>query len=110
MAYITSNGLKVTLSAFLNNLISYLPIKFQKSMNSTLIVNNDGEMATGYYNDSEDDTLFSVGNGTETEKNNAFEVKKDGSVIIIKEGNKIKLQDISDHVEPIPVDKINGLN
>lgn len=43
---------------------------------------NDGEHAEGNYNASNSDTLSSIGNGISGFRHNAFEVKKDGSVLI----------------------------
>ena len=41
--------------------------------------NNDAETAVGKYNKSDADTLYSVGNGTsDTNRKNAFEIKKNG--------------------------------
>ena len=114
MAYITLNTLTSALSTFLDNLTTWLPFaKGGKSLMSTLSATNDGESAFGYHNESESDTIFSIGNGTEDKKSNAFEVKKDGGVYIIKEGERVKLQDMAGsgiEVESIPLDKITGLN
>lgn len=57
------------------------------------ITNNFAEHASGKYNVSNEDTLFSIGNGkSDTERNNAFEVKDNGDVYIQKEGADVKLQ------------------
>ena len=45
--------------------------------------NNDGETAVGKYNKSSADTLYSVGNGTsDTNRKNAFEIKKNGDAYV----------------------------
>lgn len=80
------------------------------------IASNDGEHASGMYNKSSENTLFSIGNGTSEERNNAFEVTKDGTALIgnqtvaqafiVKggEGNKVlldngTLKDLSDFAQ-----------
>ena len=64
-----------------------------KGANTT--ANNTGEVAVGVYNTSTtgaSGTLFSVGNGTgSAATSNAFEVRKDGSVYIIKDGSAANL-------------------
>lgn len=114
--FVTASSLKATLSKFLDNLISWLPIKGftegGKSKADTLTVQNPGEVAMGYNNESNSDTLMSVGNGTETTKSNAFEVKKDGSIYIIKDNSPVKLQDSfldADDIESISESEINNL-
>ena len=43
---------------------------------------NDGEHASGKYNKSSANTLFSVGSGTEDNRKNAFEIINEGDVIV----------------------------
>lgn len=45
------------------------------------ITNNIGQFACGRYNSPKTDTLFFVGNGTENQRGNAFEVKQNGKCI-----------------------------
>jgi hypothetical protein len=45
-------------------------------------VTNANEVALGNYNKSNDDTLFSIGIGTSSERKNAFEVKQNGDIYI----------------------------
>ena len=60
---------------------------------------NDSEHASGEYNVSNtgstdaDKTLFSVGNGTQSSRHNAFEVRKNGDVYVTSGGTDVKLQD-----------------
>lgn len=62
---------------------------------------NYGEHASGMYNVShtgsytKDQTLFSVGNGDTNTKRNAFEIRKNDDIYIRKNGNVVKLQDIT---------------
>ena len=44
------------------------------------VVNHDGEVAFGSYNQSNEKTIFSVGNGTAEARSNIFEVDSDGNV------------------------------
>ena len=63
--------------------------------------NNVAEHASGMYNVSHTgnttaaSTLFSVGNGDENTRRNAFEIRKNGDIYILKNGNNVKLQDIT---------------
>ena len=68
--------------------------------------NNYGEVALGFFNksngsssaagNSSGNTLFSVGNGTNTTSNtrhNAFEIRQNGDIYLTKDGQDVKLQD-----------------
>lgn len=113
---ITYDGLKSALSQFLDKLIAYLPIKMNnKSKSDTLEVQNEAEVAVGSYNLSSSDTLMSVGNGSQEQRKNAFEIKKDGGIYIYKDGVMIKLQDNLnggldyESIPSIPEESINEL-
>ena len=113
---ITYNGLKSALSQFLDKLIAYLPIKMNnKSKPETLEVQNEAEVAMGSYNLSSSDTLMSVGNGSQEQRKNAFEIKKDGGIYIYKDGAMINLQDNLnsgldyESIPSIPKESINEL-
>lgn len=113
---ITYDGLKSALSQFLDKLIAYLPIKMNnKSKSDTLEVQNEAEVAVGSYNLSSSDTLMSVGNGSQEQRKNAFEIKKDGGIYIYKDGVMIKLQDNLnggldyESIPSIPEERINEL-
>lgn len=112
---ITYDGLKSVLTQFLEKLIAYLPIKMNKSNSDTLDVQNETEIAMGSYNLSSSDTLMSVGNGSQEDRKNAFEIKKDGGIYIYKDGAKIKLQDNLngeldyESIPSIPKESINEL-
>lgn len=113
---ITYDGLKSALSQFLDKLIAYLPIKMNnKSKPETLKVQNEAEVAMGSYNLSSSDTLMSVGNGSQEQRKNAFEIKKDGGIYIYKDGAMIKLQDNLnggldyESIPSIPEESINEL-
>lgn len=113
---ITYDGLKSALSQFLDKLIAYLPIKMNnKSKSDTLEVQNEAEVAVGSYNLSSSDTLMSVGNGSQEQRKNAFEIKKDGGIYIYKDGAMIKLQDNLnggldyESIPSIPKESINEL-
>ena len=112
--YITSDILKTALSRFLDNLKTWLPIKGGKSMTETLNVSGQGESAMGYYNNSSEDTVISVGIGSgDNTRDNGFEIKKDGSIYIKNNGGEsIRLQDNlgSGTIESIPVGDVEGLN
>lgn len=112
MAYVTESGLRSALSQFLNNIITWLPIKGftfnSKSKQNTLTVQNEGEIAMGYYNVSGSDTLMSVGNGQEGSPKNAFEIKRDGGVYVMNGSEQICLQD--EIASSIPDEEINKLN
>jgi hypothetical protein len=66
------------------------------SPGSGLVVTNQGEAAFGNYNIStEGETLFSIGNGiSPEERSNALEVKKDGSVFIMVEGEMMNINQL----------------
>jgi hypothetical protein len=113
---ITYDGLKSALSQFLDKLIAHLPIKMNnKSKSDTLEVQNEAEVAVGSYNLSSSDTLMSVGNGSQEQRKNAFEIKKDGGIYIYKDGAMIKLQDNLnggldyESIPSIPEESINEL-
>lgn len=113
---ITYDGLKSALSQFLDKLIAYLPIKMNnESKSETLDVQNEAEVAMGLYNLSSSDTLMSVGNGSQEQRKNAFEIKKDGGIYIYKDGAVIKLQDNLnggldyESIPSIPEESINEL-
>ena len=113
---ITYDGLKSALSQFLDKLIAYLPIKMNnKSKSDTLEVQNEAEVAVGSYNLSSSDTLMSVGNGSQEQRKNAFEIKKDGGIYIYKDGAMINLQDNLnsgldyESIPSIPKESINEL-
>ena len=57
---------------------------------------DDGEVAFGKYNLSvEGETIFSIGNGTSDEnRSNALEVRKDGSVLILIEGEMMNINEL----------------
>lgn len=66
------------------------------------IANNQSEHASGRYNISSSgsstfgdsgNTLFSVGNGTDNARHNAFEIKQNGDIYLSSGGTDIKLQD-----------------
>ena len=66
------------------------------------VANNDSEHASGKFNvsnkasnifGSSGNTLFSVGNGTTNARHNAFEIRQNGDIYIVKDGNDVKLQD-----------------
>lgn len=63
------------------------------------IAYNNSEHASGYYNVSRtgstdaDKTLFSVGNGTSSERHNALEVRYNGDIYITSGESDVKLQD-----------------
>ena len=40
------------------------------------------QTVVGEYNDNKEDTFFEVGNGSAAQKSNAFEVKKNGSIVV----------------------------
>ena len=111
-SYITIDGLRSALSKFLSNILGYLPIKGytedSKSKVDTLEVQNIGESALGKYNSCNSNTIFTVGNGNEAKRSNALEVHHDGSIYIQKDGESVKLQDMS--VENIPVEEVQKLN
>ena len=65
-------------------------------------VYNSYETAFGKYNNSVQDTsvggesgttLFSVGNGANNARHNAFEIRKNGDIYLTKDGQDVKLQD-----------------
>lgn len=70
------------------------------------VAKNNGECAVGIFNnstksdDTSEQTLFSVGNGLQNERNNAFEVKANGDIYILpgsaasENTNPVKLQDV----------------
>lgn len=66
------------------------------SPGSGLVITNQGEVAFGNYNIStQGETLFSIGNGTSDEnRSNALEVKADGGVYILIEGEMMNINQL----------------
>lgn len=63
------------------------------------IAQNTGEFACGKYNSSSSDTIFSVGNGTVSNRKNALEIKSDGTIYINLDGNYVSLQELLSKIE-----------
>ena len=55
---------------------------FNFAYGNNVITNYANEVSFGYFNKSNNDTLFSIGNGASNTRKNAFEVKKNGNVYI----------------------------
>ena len=53
------------------------------AIGSRTVASNTYEFACGIDNDSQEDTLFSIGNGQDPQKHNAFEVKQNGDIYIV---------------------------
>lgn len=94
--YITAGTLKTSLSSFLTNLLNYLPFNF----NNDKVTFERNKVVMGESPVENEDAILIVGNGSD--EKNAFEVLKDGSVMM--NGDKLE------HVEPISMDTINALN
>ena len=69
--------------------------------NDTLVTSNEHEAAFGTYNISNTDvepsgqTIFSIGNGTsDSDRRNALEVRKDGSVYLLIEGEMLNINQL----------------
>lgn len=82
------------IDALLNRLYKWMPFKrknggvvqdsLDESGNNTLDVTNKNEIALGSYNESNQNTVLSVGVGTsDTDRRNAIEIRKDGMIYII---------------------------
>lgn len=83
--------------------------------------NNEGEVAIGKYNkstkssDIKNATLFSVGNGNSTHRDNAMEVKLNGDIYIKKNGEDVCLQDYlvstseTEEDEAISIEEIDAI-
>lgn len=82
------------IDALLNRLYKWMPFKrknggvvqdsLDESGNNTLEVTNKNEIALGSYNESNQNTVLSVGVGTSnTDRRNAIEIRKDGMIYII---------------------------
>lgn len=82
------------IDALLNRLYKWMPFKrknggvvqdsLDESGNNTLEVTNKNEIALGSYNESNQNTVLSVGVGTsDTDRRNAIEIRKDGMIYII---------------------------
>lgn len=82
------------IDALLNRLYKWMPFKrknggiVQDSLNesedNTLEITNTNEIALGSYNESNQNTVLSVGIGTsDTDRRNAIEIRKDGMIYII---------------------------
>lgn len=97
---------KKSLSTVLTKLYDWLMIRTPfMNENNTIVqkggceANNEGEVAIGKYNkstkssDIKNATLFSVGNGDSTHRDNAMEVKQNGDIYIKKNGEDVCLQD-----------------
>lgn len=94
----------------LANLLNYItlpentaPFEWGVSTPSALLKNsnneikNSYEVALGHNNKSNEGTLFSVGNGNENNRKNAFEIREDGSIYV--EGIEGTLQDKLNHAD-----------
>ena len=82
------------IDALLNRLYKWMPFKrknrgvvqdsLDESGNNTLDVTNKNEIALGSYNESNQNTVLSVGVGaSDTDRRNAIEIRKDGMIYII---------------------------
>ena len=76
-----------------------LPFKWGQSKIDSLEISNEGEIAFGKYNETSDETIFSIGGGrSNTERINLLEVEEDGDIWVLAdtdndgEKEKIKLQ------------------
>lgn len=59
------------------------------------VSNNSNESAIGQYNQSNSDTIFSVGVGdSNTNRKNAFEIRKDGNIYYLQNGEYKNLQSV----------------
>lgn len=56
--------------------------KYSHAEGNHTFTTNEGEHAEGSYNNSDSDTISSIGNGISGNRHNAVEVKKDGTVLI----------------------------
>ena len=81
--------------------IDSLEEKLSYKNNDTLVRNNTNEVAFGKYNVSNtgdtphERTVFSVGNGTdEGHRSNAFEVREDGTMFLMVEGDFMNINDL----------------
>ena len=78
---------------------------YSLAIGNSTITNNIGEVALGQYNDSDSDTIFSIGNGTDrTHRSNIFEIRQDG-IYFNKENLYNKINQLS-NLDP---DTINQL-
>ena len=68
--------------------------KYSHSSGYNTVADIDNSFACGQYNNSQEDTLFSIGIGTKNARKNAFEVKKNGDIYILIDGVPTKLQDL----------------
>lgn len=95
------------LELILRKLYSWMP--FRKGRNSRTIeesgleAHNDFEVAIGKYNESETGTMFSVGVGNSTQRQNAFEVKETGEVLIRKDLNGSAMVSLQDFIGQTPL-------
>ena len=94
-------------SATTTNTFAFGRGNIAKSFCSTVVgyhnsSSNKYETAFGQYNNSvsasttfgdSGNTLFSVGNGTNNARHNAFEIRQNGDIYISKDGQDVKLQD-----------------
>ena len=93
------------LGAFAGGCYSEAKGDFSMAFGRYCIANNYGEVALGFHNksngissdvsQSSDNTLFSVGNGTESygTEHNAFEIRQNGDIYCSDGTNDVKLQD-----------------
>lgn len=101
---IGSDGVKASgFSSFAGGSYSEAKGIFSMAFGRYSITNNYGEVALGFFgksNGSSDkpsqssgNTLFSIGNGKNDAKHNAFEIRQNGDIYISKDGQDVKLQD-----------------
>jgi hypothetical protein len=104
---IGSNGVKANgLCSFAGGSYSEAKAVFSMAFGRYNTTNNYGEVAFGFFNksngsssaagNSSGNTLFSVGNGTNTTSNtrhNAFEIRQNGDIYLTLNGQDVKLQD-----------------
>ena len=87
-------------SAILKDSGSIAKGKNSLALGTGLVASNESEIALGKYNDSTDDTAFSFGIGnSESDRKNAIEIKKDGSIYIWSEGKYVCLNEIIGRVD-----------
>jgi hypothetical protein len=112
MELVSMTNLKQILSKFSEKLLGLvkemIPAVKTGASTESLEIKNDTETALGNYNISSEDTLLSVGNGTdEVNRSNAFEVKNNGDIYINNESKTVILQEML--AEPIPVSDVEEL-
>ena len=96
------------ITRILENLYNWLPFRRQSNGSivqvnadgqSTNVTTNENEIALGNYNETDINTLLSVGIGSEQQRKNAISINKDGEIFIITDLKTSSVESLQKRIE-----------